>query len=90
MIKLKCCGCHWDGIAPDHFAGLRVVCKRCRYPNTVPDTDTKEFHVEDFIAKFDPTSSSSTIGRMNSNARRGGTLGKAWLVSSIPVSSDGE
>jgi hypothetical protein len=60
MIELKCWGCGRDGYVPDHFAGLRVTCKRCGEVNLAPDSITKEVSVDDWIAAIAPASTLST------------------------------
>jgi hypothetical protein len=60
MIELKCWGCGWDGRVPDHFAGLRVTCKRCGEVNLAPDSITKEVSVDDWTAAIAPASTLST------------------------------
>jgi hypothetical protein len=60
MIELKCWGCGWDGHVPDHYAGLRVTCKRCGDVNLAPYSVTKEVDVDAWIAAIDPESESST------------------------------
>jgi hypothetical protein len=61
MIELKCWGCEWDGHVPDHFAGLRVICKRCGDANMVPASVTKEIDVDAWIAAVDPESELATV-----------------------------
>ncbi|HEY2155248.1 MAG TPA: hypothetical protein VGH33_06435 [Isosphaeraceae bacterium] len=52
MIELTCWGCGWKGEVPDHFAGLRVTCKRCRAVNMASDPVTQEVFVGDWIAEI--------------------------------------
>jgi hypothetical protein len=47
MIELTCWGCGWEGRVRDHFSGRRVICKRCRAVNLVPDAVTKEVYLGD-------------------------------------------
>jgi hypothetical protein len=61
MIELKCWGCGWDGRVPDHFEGLRVICKRCGDSNVVPDSVAKEVNVAKWFASTDSASDSVTV-----------------------------
>jgi hypothetical protein len=60
MIELKCWGCGWDGLIPDHYVGQRVTCKRCGEVNLAPDSVTKEVSLDDWIAAVVPASVLST------------------------------
>jgi hypothetical protein len=61
MIELRCWGCGWDGHVPDHFEGLRVICKRCGDANVVPASFTMEVNVANWFASRDPASDSITV-----------------------------
>jgi hypothetical protein len=60
MIELKCWACGWDGNVPDHFAGLRVRCKRCGDTNVVPDSVTKEVDADLWVSEIDAASELDT------------------------------
>lgn len=61
MIELKCWGCGREGSVPDRLAGLRVTCKKCGEVNTIPDRDTQEVYVADWLAAVDALSQSVTL-----------------------------
>jgi hypothetical protein len=61
MIDLTCWSCGWDGRVPDRYAGLRVICKRCRSESTVPCSITRELFLADWVAAVDPGSESATV-----------------------------
>jgi hypothetical protein len=54
MLALTCWGCGWQGQVPDHFAGLNVICKRCRAETAVPRPYADEVFEHDSIREIDP------------------------------------
>jgi hypothetical protein len=54
MIALTCWICGWQGQVPDHFAGLNVVCKRCKAGTKVPIAYAGEVYEPDSITEIDP------------------------------------
>jgi hypothetical protein len=60
MIKLTCWGCGWQGKVADAYGGRRVICKRCRTENSVPDSATREDFPVVWRDAIDPASRSET------------------------------
>jgi hypothetical protein len=54
MIALTCWGCGWQGQVPDHFAGLKVSCKRCKAATVVPKPYAEDVYEPDSITEIEP------------------------------------